>query len=49
MNEQFLLDTNALSEPMQRIPNPTFLTHFRAHTGEMATAAPAFSEMLFGC
>jgi tRNA(fMet)-specific endonuclease VapC len=49
VNERFLLDTNALSEPMQRTPNLKFLARFRAHAGEMATAAPAFHEMLFGC
>jgi tRNA(fMet)-specific endonuclease VapC len=49
LNEFFLLDTNALSEPIQRSPNPTFLSHFRAHTGQMATAAPTLHEMIFGC
>jgi tRNA(fMet)-specific endonuclease VapC len=49
VNERFLLDTNALSEPIQRSPNAAFLTHFHANTGQMATAVPTFHEMLFGC
>ena len=49
MNERFLLDTNALSEPTRPHPAPNFLQHFRAHTGECATAAPVLHEMLFGC
>ncbi len=49
MNERYLLDTNALSEPIQRHPSAAFLSRFQAHAGEMATAAPAFSEMYYGC
>src|SRR4051812_28780875 len=43
-----MLDTNALSEPLQRTPSARFLQRFHLHAGEMATAAPAYSEMRYG-
>ena len=48
MNERFLLDTNALSEPLRQSPSATFLQRFRESSGQMATAAPALCEILFG-
>jgi tRNA(fMet)-specific endonuclease VapC len=49
MNERFLLDTNALSEPLRPTPSAAFLARARQHEHEIATAAPAFHELLFGC
>ena len=49
MNERFLLDTNALSEPTRPRPDPIFVQQFRTHAVESATAAPVLHELLFGC
>jgi len=48
VNERFLLDTNALSEPIRPTPSPAFVSRAKQHQYEIATAAPAFSEMYFG-
>ena len=49
MNERYLLDTNAISEPLRPAPSPAFMRHARQHQYEIAPAAPAFSEMYYGC
>lgn len=46
---RFLLDTNVLSEPVRPFPHPGLLARFRTHREEIATAAPAWHELLFGC
>ena len=44
----FLLDTNAVSEPLRPAPNQTLLTRIRAHQGRLATCAIVWHELLFG-
>ena len=46
---RYLLDTNTLSEPTKPRPNRTVTNRIDAHGGEIATAAPVWSELLFGC
>lgn len=48
VSEGYLLDTNVLSEPIRERPNVVLLERMAAHDGQMATAAPAFHEILFG-
>jgi tRNA(fMet)-specific endonuclease VapC len=49
VTELYLLDTNALSEPLRPAPNQTFLDTFQQYARELATAAPVLHEMGFGC
>jgi len=46
---RFLLDTNVLSEPVRPLPHPGVLHKLREHEEEIATAAPVWNELLFGC
>jgi len=46
---RFLLDTNVLSEPVRPAPHLGVLSRLREHRGEIATATPAWHELLFGC
>jgi tRNA(fMet)-specific endonuclease VapC len=48
VNELYLLDTNALSEPVRPLPNAAFMSELQQHEREVATAAPAYSEMYYG-
>jgi tRNA(fMet)-specific endonuclease VapC len=48
VTELYLLDTNALSEPIRPTPSVAFMSRSQLHQHEIATAAPAFSEMYFG-
>ena len=48
MSAQFLLDTNALREPLRPRPNAAFLSRFELHRTTLAVAAPAWHEALFG-
>lgn len=48
MSARFLLDTNALREPMRPQPNAGFLWRFEQHRFCLAIAAPAWHEALFG-
>lgn len=48
MTLRFLLDTNTLSEPNRPLPDPRLLARLQEHRLEMATAAPVWSEMLYG-
>lgn len=48
MNARFLLDTNAMREPLRPAPNPAFLSKFRTHRACLAIAAPALHDALFG-
>jgi tRNA(fMet)-specific endonuclease VapC len=49
VTEIYLLDTNALSEPIRPRPNPEFMLRSLRHQYEVATAAPAFCELYYGC
>jgi tRNA(fMet)-specific endonuclease VapC len=46
---RYLLDTNALSEPVRPAPHPGLLSKLREHREELATGAPVWNELLFGC
>ncbi len=48
MTTRFLLDTNVLSEPSRRQPNPQVMARLRVHENEVATAAPVWHELSFG-
>lgn len=48
MTIRFLLDTNVLSEPTRPLPDQRVVTRLLEHDGELATAAPAWHELLFG-
>ncbi len=45
---RYLLDTNALSEPVRPHPNPALVRQLEAHRTEIATAATVWHELLFG-
>jgi tRNA(fMet)-specific endonuclease VapC len=45
---RFLLDTNALSEPLRRDPHRGFMRRLRVHTGRIAIASTTWHEALFG-
>jgi tRNA(fMet)-specific endonuclease VapC len=46
---RYLLDTNVLSEPFKKNPNPGVMRRLEEHWEEVATAAPVLHELLFGC
>lgn len=48
MTARFLLDANALSEPLRPNPNATFLKRFHQHRASLAIPAPVWHEALFG-
>jgi len=45
----FLLDTNVLSEPVRPVPHPGVLSTLHERREQVATAAPVWNELLFGC
>lgn len=45
---KFLLDTNAIAEPLRPHPNEQFLRQFRAHDGSFAVASTTWHEALYG-
>ena len=49
MRAKYLLDSNTLSEPVKPLPNPGVVERILAHQSEIATAAPAWQEMVYGC
>ncbi len=49
MSPVYLLDTNVLSEPLRPTPNSSVLSHLRDHQTELATCAPVWHELVFGC
>lgn len=49
MSLRYLLDTNAVSEPLRPTPNPGILRQLRDHQGEIGIPAPVWHELLFGC
>lgn len=48
MSARFLLDTNALSEPLKPSPDPTFLAHLAEHRARVVIASVTWHEALFG-
>lgn len=49
MSLRFLLDTNVLSEPAKPKPDTRIMSRLERARGEVATAAPVWNELLFGC
>lgn len=49
MSPAFLLDTNALSEPLKPRPNSSFLKKLRSHEATVAIASITWHEALYGC
>ena len=45
---RFLLDTNVLSEPLSKRPDPRVLRRLEQHFGECVTAAPVLHELWYG-
>lgn len=45
----YLLDTNAISEPLRPSPNPYLLRRIEENEGQIAIAAIVWHELLFGC
>lgn len=45
----YLLDTNILSEPLRPEPNPAVVERLRLHQKDIATAAPVWHELVYGC
>lgn len=45
---KYLLDTNIVSEPVRKVPNPKVIKHLDATVGEVAIAATGWHEFLFG-
>ena len=46
---KFLLDTDILSEPLKPSPNPKVMNRLKARQSELATAAPVWHELHYGC
>ena len=46
---QYLLDTNVLSEPVKSSPQNSVLNSIKRHQHEIATAAPVWHELNYGC
>ncbi len=46
---RYLLDTNALSEPIKPRPDPHFQERLAENRDEVCTAAPVWHELLYGC
>lgn len=44
----YLLDSNVLSEPTRRVPDPNVLRHLREHRSKVVTAAPVIHELPYG-
>ncbi len=49
MNRRFVLDTNAVSEPLRAVPNAAVVRRIGEHDFEIAIAAPVWHELLYGC
>ena len=49
MSDQYLLDTNVLSDHLSKKPNPGVLAGFERHPGAIYTAAPVWHELWHGC
>jgi len=46
---KYLLDTNVLSEAVKTSPLPAIMDKLSRHRDEIATAAPVWHELQFGC
>jgi tRNA(fMet)-specific endonuclease VapC len=46
---RYLLDTNIVSAPLSKEPNPEILKRLEAHGHECAIAAPVWHELTYGC
>jgi tRNA(fMet)-specific endonuclease VapC len=46
---KYLLDTNVLSEAVKAEPDRKVMAMLERHQDEIATAAPVWHELLFGC
>ena len=46
---KYLLDTNVLSEAVKTLPNRCVMENLERHQDEIATAAPVWHELLYGC
>lgn len=46
---KYLLDTNILSEPLKKHPDPQVLKRLEEMQKELATAAPVWHELHYGC
>jgi tRNA(fMet)-specific endonuclease VapC len=44
----FLLDTNAISEPLRPVPNKNLLARIRGHEDRLGIAAVVWHELLYG-
>lgn len=44
-----LLDTNVLSEPLRPKPDDAIMRNLEQHQGHLATAAPVWHELVYGC
>lgn len=49
MSLRYLLDTNAVSEPLRPTPNLGILRRLQEHQEEIGIPAPVWHELLFGC
>lgn len=49
MTPVYLLDTNAISEPLRPSPNGRLLSQIKANEGSIAIASIVWHELLFGC
>lgn len=49
MNRRYLLDTNIVSAPVTKEPDPEILERLELHSDECAIAAPVWHELVFGC
>ena len=49
MTVGFLLDTNAISEPLRPQPNPTLMRRIHENEGQIAIASIVWHELLYGC
>jgi tRNA(fMet)-specific endonuclease VapC len=49
MSLKYLLDTNVLSEPLRPAPDARVLGWIERHESELATGAPVWHELRFGC
>lgn len=45
---KYLLDTNILSEPVRKSPNPAVVTHIQEAADTIAIAATTWHELMFG-
>lgn len=49
MSLVYLLDTNILSEVIKKVPDINVLRRLELNRSRLATAAPVWNELLFGC